>query len=113
MDDPLTISLVMTGVGMALLFAALSVLYGLMYLMTALIRDRDATSAPSESAEVEEAADQPLHEARLRAAAIAVALARAQTEVLGPTTPPVEASPWWTLHLHRQMTQQTRPRSIR
>ncbi|MBE9472649.1 MAG: hypothetical protein IMY75_11145, partial [Chloroflexi bacterium] len=40
MDNPVTISLVVSGVGMLMLFLALTLLCGLMYLMTALIKDR-------------------------------------------------------------------------
>jgi len=108
MDNPLTISLIISGIGMALLFAALAILYGLMYLMTTIIKDRPAEAAPVE----EEPAEAP-DETKLRAAAIAVALARAERETFAAAAPTEEVSPWWALHLHRQMTQHIRPRSVR
>ncbi|HEY76144.1 MAG TPA: hypothetical protein G4O00_08185 [Thermoflexia bacterium] len=108
MDDPLTISLIISGIGMALLFAALFVLYGLMYLMTAVIKDRPAAAVPVE----EEPAEEP-DEAKRRAAVIAVALARAERETFAIGAPPEEVSPWWALHLHRQLTNRISPRSGR
>ena len=40
MDDPVVVSLVVSGIGMLVLFLALAFLYGLMYLMTTFIKDR-------------------------------------------------------------------------
>ena len=109
MDNPLTISLIISGIGMALLFAALFGLYGLMYLMTAVIKDRPAAAAPVE----EEPAEEEPDEAKRRAAVIAVALARAERETFAPGAPPEEVSPWWALHLHRQLTNRIPTRSAR
>ena len=40
MDDPLMISIAVSGIGMLVLFGALAFLCGLMYLMTEFIHDR-------------------------------------------------------------------------
>jgi len=108
MDDPLATSLAVTGIGMVILFLALGLLGGLMYLMTALIKDRPA-------AEVEERRGEGANERarmRRRAAAIAVALARAELE-LGATVA-AEAQPamsaWHAFHHERQLTLHRRTR---
>ena len=119
MDDLLAISLVVTGIGMLMLFLALAFLYGLMVLMTrmpyirALIRQRP-------EAEVEQEAGSKKQEVRSRkrrAAAIAVALARAEGELstVGPSGAEEAASSWhvsrWrALHHQRQLTLSLRAR---
>ncbi len=85
LNTPLEISLVVTGIGMAMLFLALVVLYGLMYLMTALIRDRpEAGEAEQGTGRVErgtrDEGPEPGDRKR-RAAVIGVALARAEMEL--------------------------------
>ncbi|HID88566.1 MAG TPA: hypothetical protein EYH27_04825 [Anaerolineales bacterium] len=109
MDDLLTLSLIVSGIGMALLFAALFALYGLMYLMTAVIKDRPAAAVPVE----EEPAEEDLDEAKRMAAVVAVAMARAERESFASGAPPEEVSPWWALHLHRQLTNRIPTRSTR
>ena len=103
MENLLLDSLLVTVVGMTLLFIALAILYGLMYLMTAVLRD--PAPAADESAAEPAAGDRT---AVLQAAAIAVALTRAQQEALG--APPVEGegggSRWWLLHHIRRLTMQ-------
>jgi Na+-transporting methylmalonyl-CoA/oxaloacetate decarboxylase gamma subunit len=100
MEDPLATSLVVTGIGMVLLFAAMALLYGLMLAMTALIREPDAPRAPQPEGAGEPGGDE---ETRRKAAAIAVALARAKLERGRPAPPPASpgASPWRQLHLQR------------
>jgi Na+-transporting methylmalonyl-CoA/oxaloacetate decarboxylase gamma subunit len=106
-DNPLVTSLSITAIGMTLLFLALILFYGLMSLMMSVMQGR-STAAESAEAEAEDGGD----EAVLQAAAIAVALARAETaqpgelggisvEVEGTTAP--AASTWWTLHHQRQL----------
>jgi Na+-transporting methylmalonyl-CoA/oxaloacetate decarboxylase gamma subunit len=104
MEDVLVIALIITAIGMTLLFLALTVFYGLLTLATRVFHDR----APEPGAAVEEeGADE--QEAAWLAAALAVSLARAQGE--GKVTPmemPVLddsvsmlPSSWWTLHQQR------------
>jgi len=50
MDNPVNISLVVSGIGMLMLFLALAFLYGLMYLMTALVKDRPGVEAEEREA---------------------------------------------------------------
>ena len=105
MDDPLGTSLIVTGIGMLVLFLALAFLTGLMYLMTALIKDRTSVTDPM----AEEPRDvKPTQEAALRAAMIAVALARAERELSSVDGPDKAASAWRTLHHQRQLTRNIR-----
>ena len=106
MQDPLSTSLVVTGVGMLALFVALALLYGLMYLMTAFIKDPPvATLAPAEDTP-------PAQESALQVAVIAVALARAEQELSTASAPPVDETPsaWRALHHQRQLTHNPRTR---
>ena len=112
MNTPIASSLVITAIGLPMLFAALALLCGLMYLMTALTRDRSPAPGPAVPAEEDQEPDQA---AKLRAAAVAVALARAERE-LGTTGAPSlgePASAWWVLHHQRQLTLNLRTRRTR
>ena len=103
MNNPLRISLVVTGIGMLALFLALFVLYCLMYLMTTVLRDRPSrVTSPAETEE--ELVDHD--NGQLVAAAIAIALARAELELTGArtATPGVGASAWRALHHQRQLS---------
>ena len=111
MENPLIVSLIVSGVGMVLLFIALGILYGLMYLMTAVIKDRPADVFTGEA--IDEGTADTADEAKRIAAVIGVALARAERETFAPSAPPEEASPWWTLHLQRQLTNRIPMRSAR
>jgi len=125
MDDPLAISLTVTGIGMLILFLALALLYGLMYLMTALLKERPGAQV-QENGKAEEGSEQGSAEASdqsllmRRAAVVAVALARTDAELSGPGAPEVQEtaaprrfSPWRALHYQRQLTRTLRPRSVR
>lgn len=125
MDNPLVVSLIVTGIGMAMLFLALAILYGLMVLMTGVIRDRGAGSSDQGSG----SSDQGLgsreqgergeaaggERARWRAGVIGVALARAEQELDagGLPGPAGTASAWRALHQQRQLTLSLRPRRSR
>lgn len=112
MDSSIANALVIALIGMSLLFVSLVFFYGLLALMTAVFRDTslaDRRKTKARSGE-EETGAHP--EAVLRAAAVAVALARAEAEERsGPTilAAPAEAraekalSPWWSLHHQRQL----------
>ena len=113
MDDPLIISLVVSGIGMLMLFVALALLYGLMYLMTAFITDRP--KAVTETGEEGSRGAEEQRRSRLRAAAVAVALARAEQELSAIGAPGEEGaiSPWRVFHHHRQLTLNPRTRGGR
>lgn len=107
MQDPLTISLFITGVGMLMLFVALGFLYGLMYLLTEYVTDRPEAQAEDQPA----AGERPISESgRRTAAVIAAALARAEQAQSSPDAPEPSAgggpaSLWWMAHHQRQLTQ--------
>ena len=119
MDDPLTISLVVTGIGMLMLFLALALLYGLMVLMTRMTDIRVRIKKRHE-AETEEQGSRGAREQELmkrRAAVIGVALARAEQQLSGAGAPGAEeaasswrVSPWRALHHQRQLTPSLRKR---
>ncbi len=99
MDHPLTLALTVSGIGLLILFAALAVLYGLMYTMTALIKDRPSVEQeePAPAAETESVSP-----AARRAAVIAVALARAELEQSpAGALPETGSSPWGQYHRRR------------
>ena len=109
MESPIAAALVITAIGMTLLFLALAFFYGLMALMTAVMKDRPAARAPSA-----EQGEGPGEEgALLQAVVIAVAVARAEAEqgfslagipVQEEAATPGLLSPWWALHHQRQLT---------
>ena len=103
MDNPITISLVVSGVGMLILFLALAFLYGLMMLMTALIKDRPTNRQINKSTN-----QQTNH--LWRAAVIAVALARTESEMspAGPLEVETSPSPWQQYHRDRLLNLPTR-----
>jgi Na+-transporting methylmalonyl-CoA/oxaloacetate decarboxylase gamma subunit len=131
MDNPLVISLVVTGIGMLMLFLALAILYGLMYLMTRMTSIRavikegpEAGAGEQGSRGAEEQRSKGAEEERVmrrRAAAIAVALARAERELGHIGTPgaeettasPWRVSPWRALHHQRQLTRKLPARRVR
>ena len=114
MDNPLAISLIVTGIGMAMLFLAVALLYGLMVLMTEVIREREGSEG-KEGREGREGREGGEEGARWRAAVIGVALARAEHELAATGLPgPVETpSAWRALHQQRQLTLGLRPRRTR
>ncbi len=91
MDNLLETASIVSGIGMLVLFVALTLLYGLMLLMTTLFKER-AEEPPGVAVDG--------GGKRRRAAAIAVLLARAEAERGALATPGSEESPW--LHYHRQ-----------
>ena len=109
MNDALITALAIAVVGMTLLFLFLLLFYGMLSLLTAAVKDRPSTSSQSMK---EEQGEMKAEEVVLRAAAIAVALARAEAEQ--GSSPPLapgpsqalsgRVSPWWALHHQRQVT---------
>lgn len=119
MENPLLISLVVSGIGMLMLFVALSMLYGLIYLMTAVIREKPgpAVQPAPIPGHVPGAGGLEARQRKQRAAAIAVALARAELGLLPDSpsgvTEALGASPWRALHHQRLLTQNQRVRRDR
>jgi Na+-transporting methylmalonyl-CoA/oxaloacetate decarboxylase gamma subunit len=116
LDNSLLTALIISLVGMTLLFLSLILFYGLLLLLAAVFKDRPAT-LPPQAAEAKDTGDRERHEgqdeALIRAAIVAVALARAEAEVV--TRPAVVVAPegaaagrpvsaWWSLHHQRQIT---------
>ena len=119
MDSPLVVSLVVTGIGMLMLFLALAFLCGLMYLMTAVIRDRPEGGTGEyggvEGGECGSVGVEERRAMRRKAAVIGVALARAEQELSTIGAPETGAafSAWRTLHHQRQLTLNLRARKGR
>ena len=111
MDNPLAVALGITAIGMSLLFLTLLLFYGLLTLLTFVIRDRPAV-------QVEAVVERPTEVGDtmelVQAAAIAVARARATAELMptssGATTEGEPMSPWWALHHQREMAQSSERR---
>jgi len=112
MDNPLTLALTVSGIGLLALFAALAVLYGLMYAMTAFIKDRPVAKQEEPAPAVE--TDERASPAARRAAVIAVALARAELEQNpAGTLPETGSSPWGQYHRRRLLDLNLRTRTGR
>lgn len=111
MDNPIVISLAVSGIGMLMLFVALTLLYGLMYLMTALLKDQP-TNKPTNQLTA-----QPTNQLtnKLQVAVIAVALARAEQDLdnVGAVEAQETASAWRALHHQRQLTRNLPTRRTR
>lgn len=111
-DNSITTVLVIAAIGMALLFLSLVLFYGLLSLLTALVKDRPRRDQ-SKRAEHREDRDLKIRQEEvLRAAAIAVVLARAEAERrpgsklaggVGEAGVERTISPWWSLHHQRQL----------
>ncbi|HET92202.1 MAG TPA: hypothetical protein ENN99_15900, partial [Chloroflexi bacterium] len=82
MNSSILQALTISSIGLVMLFAALAMLYGLMYLMTALIKDREPPPVADRPARKEA-------DSQRQVAAIAIALARAELELetRGPAPP--------------------------
>lgn len=116
MVSSLGVSLIITAIGMTLLFLSLVLFYGMLSLLTAFIKDKPTPPAQhvverNESDTEEDRSGR--EESVLRAAAVAVALARAEAEqgskcpteiTTGEASTRQQASPWWSLHHQRQLT---------
>jgi Na+-transporting methylmalonyl-CoA/oxaloacetate decarboxylase gamma subunit len=124
MDNPIVVSLFVSGIGMLMLFVALTLLYGLMYLMTWItglqapaIERPDVTAGRGEGDE--QGAEGTEREARNRkrqAAVIAVALARAELDLSPIGASGAEGagpSAWWALHHQRQLIRSVPKRGVR
>ena len=117
MEDTLPIALGITALGMTLLFLALGLFYGLLALLTAVVRDRSAGGDVADGALALDAAraqHDDMRLARLRAAAIAVAMARAEVEAGSAARNPeggegVAGGGWWALHHGKRLAGPSSP----
>jgi Na+-transporting methylmalonyl-CoA/oxaloacetate decarboxylase gamma subunit len=115
MENPLVTVLMITVLGMGLLFLALAFFYGLLSAMARGLKDRALRSPQAPATCPEDAGEEEgrsLAETRLKAAAVAIALARARVQASPPggPAPPAEALPatqppsaWWSLHHQRRL----------
>jgi Na+-transporting methylmalonyl-CoA/oxaloacetate decarboxylase gamma subunit len=104
----LQLALQITLVGMGLVFGAILVLWGFMYLLTVVIRDRESGQAPELPGEKPpDSLEQNMLRARVAAAAVAMALAEQETSGAHPLPPPPTAiiSAWQLGMRTRQMYQ--------
>lgn len=116
MEDNLIQALNYTVVGMSVTFAALGLLVGLMYLLTALTRERE--EIPTEEAvapvvEEEAAAAPPDDRYRAAAAAVALALADLARKRTAEKATPSAADQWRSFARNQHLTQRVRERSFR
>jgi Na+-transporting methylmalonyl-CoA/oxaloacetate decarboxylase gamma subunit len=115
-DNPLIVALAITVAGMGLLFLALGFFYGLLSLISSVVRDGPQPAPAAEAADQAAASGggapagaELVH----RAAAIAVALARAESDgrpapaPAGPVDEPL--SPWSILHQGRRVSRGSSP----
>jgi hypothetical protein len=118
LDQDLIAALVISAVGITLLFLALALFYGLLVLLAVIFKGHASTGigGPEPASPEPETAD-----AMLQAAAIGVALARADAERppnldLIPSREATggyhSVSPWWALHHQRQVTQKPSSRRV-
>jgi hypothetical protein len=119
LDNTVVVALGITVVGMSLLFLTLVLFYGLLTLLTKVLQDRE----PGQGIAVAgEPAEPGADDAVFQAAALAVALARAEFEV--SSTPGrglagdvaiegQQVNPWWALHHQRQLTPGSEARRTR
>jgi hypothetical protein len=115
LDDSLLTALIISVVGMTLLFLALVFFYGLLALLAAVFKDRPSTSTKQAAGKEGTGDGQGLdgqEVAMLRAAVVAVTLARAEAEEYsGPgavadsedSAADLPVSAWWSLHHQRQV----------
>jgi Na+-transporting methylmalonyl-CoA/oxaloacetate decarboxylase gamma subunit len=125
LDESLQIALTITVIGMTLLFLSLILFWGLITLLTAVVKDKPASPAQQVAAEESGKAREGTGaeaRARHRAAAVAVVLARAQAEGRSsPAVAPVAAgtpadrrvSAWWSLHHQRRLGPNPEPKRNR
>ena len=111
MENALVTALVISAIGISLLFLSLVLFYGIISLLTAVTRDRSATT-PGWTDVTAEQEDTPPARA-LQAAAIAIALARAEAEgEAGIASDSVslapgdrDVTPWWSLHHQHRLAR--------
>jgi Na+-transporting methylmalonyl-CoA/oxaloacetate decarboxylase gamma subunit len=115
MDNPLTVSLLVTLIGMAVVFLAMALIYGSMQLLAAVAKDqKEEQGVLIPPAPVDESGGQAVPSLScLRAAAVAVALARARgAGIQGATSSESdsETTPWGEFYRRRHLGSRGRGR---
>lgn len=118
MDNSLVTALIISAIGITLLFLSLILFYGIISLLTAVTRDKPATP-PGRTGNSEEQRDAPSGRA-WQAAAIAIALARAEAEgEAGKASASVslasgdrDVTSWWSLHHQHRLAGKGKPRRL-
>ena len=118
MENSLTVSLLVTLIGMAVVFLAMALIYASMQLLTAIAKEKTTAKnggEPESSPPSQLESDRTQGDTgRLQAAAIAVALARATQEESQTTeigTAHGALTPWGEFHRQRQLRPSGRGRS--
>ena len=113
MENPVVAALVISLLGMPLLFLALAFFYGMLTLLATAIREWEVEPAPEI---VVEAPRDEVERLAQRAAAVAVVLARAEMEMgsdaSGQEAGDREVGPWWALHHQRQLLSRSMTRRV-
>ena len=111
MENPLTTSLVITAIGISLLFLSLVLFYGILSLLTAVTRERPREAGRQEP-------DEHVPEDRsMQAAAIAIALARIEAaqgpgsagEAAISPSGDCDVTSWWSMHHQQRLAGEKRP----
>ena len=118
MENSLATALIISAIGISLLFLSLILFYGIISLLTAVTRDRPATP-PARANGAEEQKGAPADRA-LQAAAIAIVLARAEAEGAArkaSSSAPLasgdrDLTPWWSLHHQHRLAKKREPRRL-
>ena len=116
MENPLVVVLIISAIGMTLLFLSLVLFYGIISLLTAATRERP--SAPERKTTGAEAKGEVPTDRALRAAAVAIALARAEAvgqagkagSYVSPASGDRDVTPWWSLHHQHRLAGKGKPR---
>lgn len=106
MTDNITLSLQITAVGMGLVFGAIIVLWGLMTLLTAVIKDKEPAPEAEPAPAPAPVMDSGL-KARAAAVAVTIAIAEQQASTAHPLPPPPTSliSAWQLGLRSRQMVE--------
>lgn len=115
MENSLGLTLLITAIGMSLLFLSLVLFYGIISLLTAVTGERPSTHSGSADSATGSVAG--IDVSALQAAAIAIALARAAAEggAGGPILPGAsdrDVTTWWSLHHQHRLAEAGKPRRL-
>jgi Na+-transporting methylmalonyl-CoA/oxaloacetate decarboxylase gamma subunit len=102
MEANLGLSLLITVIGMGLVFACILLFWGLMVLLVRLTRDRTSEGSPSEVAEPQPVTDDLRRQAAVAAVAVALARGRRQPRRLRRPEDAAALSPWQAAHRRAQ-----------
>jgi Na+-transporting methylmalonyl-CoA/oxaloacetate decarboxylase gamma subunit len=102
MEANLGLSLLITMIGMGLVFAFILLYWGLMVLLVRLTRDRAREGSPAEAEEARPETDDLRRQAAAAAVAVALARARQQAHRPGRAEDGVALSPWQAAHRRAQ-----------